>query len=72
LIFNAVKTKDGPRFRIEGLARIGRLLGIEGAEGVAVLNGRPQGEPAKADPGVAQGIFEHAEQRLRFDLVASA
>jgi hypothetical protein len=39
-----VKTKDGPRFRIEGDAHVGQFLGLEGQPDVAVQNGRPQRE----------------------------
>lgn len=44
MVFQPIKTKDGPRFRIEGDAHVGKFLGIEGAEPAAVLNGRPQRE----------------------------
>ncbi len=43
--FTPVQTPAGPRFKIEGDAKLGRLVGIEGVpEGVAVLTLRPQGD----------------------------
>lgn len=50
LVFNPVKTGDGPRFRIEGDAQVGKYLGVEGVEPVAVLNERPQGDSEVGAP----------------------
>jgi hypothetical protein len=56
--FTPVKTPAGPRFRIEGDAKIGRLLGIEGEpEGAAVLTLCPQGEPEVSAPDL-RPVFE--------------
>ena len=62
--FTPVKTPAGPRFRIEGDAKIGRLPGVEGTpEGAAILTLRPQGEATRfhgREPWVRRMVIEAA------------
>ena len=62
--FTPVKTPAGPRFRIEGDAKIGRLLGVEGTpEGAAILTLRPQGGTTRfhgGEPWVRRMIIDAA------------
>jgi hypothetical protein len=39
IVFTPVPTPDGPRYELEGVAEVGRLL-----RSIALPNGRPQGE----------------------------